>query len=464
MQRGEKMKFNKLEIKNSILVALSDMKFEEMTEIQEQTIPATLNGRNVIGEARTGTGKTAAFAIPILEKIDINNNNVQAVVMSPTRELALQIVDEFKKIAKYEKITILPVVGGMSITDQSKRLKAGAQVIVATPGRLVDHLNRRRVNLKELKFFVIDEVDEMLKAGFIDDINLINNHTNMDKQSLLFSATISKSVLSVASNLMNDYEFISVSKGDNTKSSVKQYAVLLKENQKFSALLKLLALDNPELAIIFGRTKRRVDELMEALTTSGYQALALHGDLNQGQRNAVMRKFKNGDVNILVATDVAARGIDVNNVTHVYNFDLPQEIEFYVHRVGRTGRADKTGVSYSFIKDVEIPHLDRIMKETKSNIKMMELPNAKNLSDASYNKLLKKIDDILANRDITVHQENINQLIETYGANKLVACLIELNSNKKKINDIKLTGEPPVRVKPLKKGSHHGKRSFKRRR
>jgi len=458
------MKFSKLEIKNSILCALSDMKFEEMTEIQEQTIPAILKGRNIIGEARTGTGKTAAFAIPILEKIDVNKNHVQAVIMSPTRELALQIVDEFKKLAKYEKVSILPIVGGMSMSDQIKRIKTGAQIIVATPGRLVDHLNRKRINLKETNFFVIDEVDEMLKAGFIDDINLINNHTNNDKQSLLFSATISKSVLSVASNLMNDYEFISVSKGDNTKSSVKQYAVVLKENQKFSALLKLLAMDNPELAIIFGRTKRRVDELMEALTNSGYQALALHGDLNQGQRNVVMRKFKNGDINILVATDVAARGIDVNNVTHVYNFDLPQEIEFYVHRVGRTGRADKTGVSYSFIKEVEMPHLERIMKETKSTIKIVDLPTSKNLSDASYNKLIKKIDDTLANRDITLHEDNIKQLIETYGANKLVGCLIELNSNKKKINDIKLTGEPPVRVKPLKKGGHHGKRTFKRRR
>ena len=444
------MKFNELKIGKRTLDAIVTMGFDEMMPIQEQAIPKILEGKNIIGEAHTGTGKTAAFGIPLFELIEEDKKEIQCLIMAPTRELAMQIVDELKKIGKNYHYDIVALVGGMSITDQARELKKNPKIIVATPGRIVDHLDRKRLNLNSVKTFILDEVDEMLKVGFKEEIDKIIDLLPKEKQTLLFSATVSKSIQSIASNISDDFELISVTEGTQSTDSITQYCIITKEANKFNTLTKLLDLDNPKLAIVFGRTKRRADELNDALSKCGYKVAALHGDLSQGQRNAVLKKFKNNEINILVATDVAARGLDVTGVTHVYNFDLPQEVEYYIHRIGRTGRANDKGVSYTFVRESEIPHLEKIKKETNSVIKIMDSPSVSDLKNSNRDQIIKKIDESLVNADKIANEASITALMESYSAEDLALALIELTSTKRNLKDITLTGEPPVRIKSVR--------------
>ena len=441
------MKFTELEINERIKKTLSEIGFDDMMPIQEQTIPAILNGENIIGEAETGTGKTAAFVIPLLNNIEFKNKQPECLIVTPTRELAMQIVTEIEKLGKYIKPSFATLVGGMSIQDQVRSLKNNPSIIVGTLGRINDHLRNKKLDLSHIKYFVLDEADEMLKEGFKEDITIINSQIPEDKQTLLFSATISKQILSLSKSIMDDYRFISVKDKNKVSKNIEQFYIIMKEKQKFDTLTKLLDVDNPKSAIIFGRTKRRVDELNEALNKCGYKSVGIHGDLSQQQRNSVMKRFRENQINILVATDVAARGLDISDITHVYNFDLPQEVEFYIHRIGRTGRAKKLGVSYSFIKETEIEHIRKIEAETNVKVKEKSIPTSNEVWGVRNSHTAELIKKRLSEIDVTKTKTFANQLIEEFGPEKLVSVLIESLSKKADINQIALTGEPPVVVR-----------------
>ena len=448
------MKFNTLKLNEKTLKAIQEMGFEEMMPIQEKAIPHILEGKDIVGQAQTGTGKTAAFGIPMFE--NIQPDAVTHLVMAPTRELAMQIVEELRKIGKYHKeVNVVAVVGGMDMKRQITSLRRNPGIIVATPGRLNDLLKRKKVTLTKLKSFVIDEVDEMYKAGFKEELDEIIKYLPDKKQSLLFSATISKNVENIAKETMDDRVNVYVGTGGASTENILQECIILKEKQKFTTLTKLLDIDKPKLAIIFGRTKRRADELGEALNKSGYRALSLHGDLSQSQRNTVMKKFRTNDGHILVATDVAARGIDVAGVTHVYNFDMPQEVEYYVHRIGRTGRAGSTGKAMSFIRDSELSHVEKIKKETKAIINIVAAPTMDNLREENKERIKEMFKDTLARLDVSKNKKLATELIDQYGADQLVMAAIEMNMRKEKLNEIHLTGEPPV-----KNGGKNSRRGY----
>lgn len=458
------MNFKDLNINEKIKSAINDLGYEKMMPIQEKTIPLILKGENIIGEADTGTGKTAAFIVPILNNIDFESKQTECLIVTPTRELAMQIVGEIKKIGKYLNISCATLVGGMSIKDQGKDLKNNPSIVVGTLGRINDHLRNKKLNLSHVKYFILDEADEMLKEGFKEDITTINKRIPKDKQTLLFSATISKQILVLSKTIMNNYEFISVKDKENSPTNIEQYYIIMKENQKFSTLINILDIEKPQSALIFGRTKKRVDELNEALNKCGYKSVGIHGDLSQQQRNAVMRKFKNKDISILVATDVAARGLDINDISHVYNFDLPQEVEFYIHRIGRTGRAFKKGISYSFIKEIELSHIKKIEKETNFKINAKDMPTNEELINAKKDYIENIIIDKLSKIDITKTKDVCNDLLAKYNSEKLVSVLIDILSGKNTIKEISLTGEPPVVTKKTNKNnkfSNNYKRNVK---
>ncbi len=368
--------FSELGISESIMKALEKMGFEEATPIQAQTIPLGITGKDVIGQAQTGTGKTAAFGIPMIEKIDPGLRKIQGLVVAPTRELAIQVSEELHKLAKFKGVRTLPVYGGQHMERQIRALKDRPHIVVATPGRLLDHLRRRTIRVGDVHTAVLDEADEMLNMGFIDDIRDILKAIPEDRQTLLFSATMPKEIRNIAATLMKEPAEVKVKAKEMTVSNIDQFFVEVHEKQKFDTLTNLLDVHVPELAIIFGRTKKRVDELTDGLQArGGFRAEGIHGDLTQGKRTSVLNKFKFGRIEILVATDVAARGLDISGVTHVYNFDIPQDPESYVHRIGRTGRAGKTGEAVSFITPRELPHLNLIEKVTKSKMKRMTPPS-----------------------------------------------------------------------------------------
>lgn len=440
------MNWNDLDINLKIKQAINDIGFTSMMPIQETTIPAILAGDNIIGEAETGTGKTAAFVVPLLSKIDFSLKQTQCLIVTPTRELAIQIVNEISKLGKYINPSYATIVGGLSIRDQVRDLKNSPAIIVGTLGRINDHIRNNKINLQNIKYFVLDEADEMLKEGFKEDITTINDLIPEDKQTLLFSATISKQIISLSKSIMQHHQFISV-KSQQQSTNIDQYYIVMKEKNKFATLTKLLDIDRPKSAIIFGRTKRRVDELNDALNKVGYKAAGIHGDLTQQQRNAVMKKFRDENINILVATDVAARGLDISSVTHVYNFDLPQEVEFYVHRIGRTGRANQSGISYSFIKEQELAHIDKIKREAKVVINEKNIPSSQDVNEHQNEQVRQLIAKKLSEIDITQNKEFITELINEFGPEKITAILINHVSKKSKVRDIALTGEPPVVVK-----------------
>ncbi|MDD2409254.1 MAG: DEAD/DEAH box helicase [Bacilli bacterium] len=447
------MNFKDLNINEEIKSAIKDLGFEKMMPIQEKTIPLILKGENIIGEADTGTGKTAAFIVPILNNINLDLKQTECLIVTPTRELAMQIIGEIKKIGKYLNISYATLVGGMSIRDQGRDLKNNPAIVVGTLGRINDHLRNKKLNLSNVKYFILDEADEMLKEGFKEDITIINKRIPKDKQTLLFSATISKQILALSKTIMNNYKFISVKDKENSPTNIEQYYIIMKENQKFSTLINILDIEKPASALIFGRTKKRVDELNEALNKCGYKSVGIHGDLSQQQRNAVMRKFKNKEISILVATDVAARGLDINDISHVYNFDLPQEVEFYIHRIGRTGRAFKKGISYSFIKEIELSHIKKIEKEANFKINAKDMPTNEELINAKKEYIENIIIDKLSKIDITKTKDICNDLLAKYNSEKLISILIDILSGKNTIKEITLTGEPPVVTKKQNKNN-----------
>ena len=369
------IKFEDLHISEPILRALNDMGFEEPTPIQREAIPVAKSGQDMIGQAQTGTGKTAAFGIPALEQVDPTIQDPQVLILSPTRELAIQVAEELNKMAQHTNIQALPIYGGQDIGRQFRMLKKHPQVIVATPGRLMDHMERKSISFDHVKVVILDEADEMLNMGFVDDINKILTAVPEERQTLLFSATMPKAIQELAETYLTDPTLIRMKPTQVTMDLIEQYYIEVQDRQKFDVLCRLLDIQAPELAIVFGRTKRRVDEVTEALKKRGYMAEGIHGDFSQQKRDSVIRQFREGTIDILVATDVAARGLDISGVTHVYNYDLPQDPESYVHRVGRTGRAGKAGVAMTFVIPREIEHLHAIERLTKRKIARRKAPS-----------------------------------------------------------------------------------------
>jgi ATP-dependent RNA helicase DeaD len=354
-------KFEELGLQDSLLRAIQDMGFETPSEVQEKAIPLLINEDvDVVALAQTGTGKTAAFGFPLIQKIDATNKTTQGLILSPTRELCLQITNELKNYSKYENINVVAIYGGASITDQAKQVKRGAQIVVATPGRMQDMINRRLVDISKIEYCILDEADEMLNMGFYEDITAILSHTPDEKNTWLFSATMPKEVSAIAKKFMHSPKEITVGSRNSGTDTVSHEFYAVSGRDRYLAL-KRLADANPDIfSVIFCRTKRDTQAVAEKLIEDGYNAAAIHGDLSQNQRDLVMKSFRSRQIQMLVATDVAARGIDVENITHVINYQLPDEVETYTHRSGRTGRAGKSGVSIVIVTKSEMRKIKSI--------------------------------------------------------------------------------------------------------
>lgn len=388
--------FESLGLSPKVIEAVKKKGFEEPTEVQAQTIPVMLeNSSDIIAQAQTGTGKTAAFGLPLIDMIDESSNEVQALVLAPTRELAVQVAEEIISLRGDKRITVVPIYGGQSIDQQLRRLKRGAHIVVGTPGRVIDHLNRKTLKISEIKYLILDEADEMLNMGFIDDMEKIMEYTNDSKRTLLFSATMPDRIKKLAENYMQDFKLISVKKKQLTTSLTEQIYFEVKASDKFEALCRIVDLEDQFYGIVFCRTKNDCDQTTQRLIERGYDVEAIHGDISQVQRERTLEKFKKGTVNILVATDVAARGIDVNDLTHVINFSLPQDPESYVHRIGRTGRAGKQGTAVTFITPSEYRKLMFIQKIAKADIKKQNIPAVREIIKSKKRKVYNDIREII---------------------------------------------------------------------
>lgn len=361
------------------------MGFEAATKIQAAAIPLIMSGRDVAGQAQTGTGKTAAFAIPVLERIDPQSKNVQAIVMCPTRELAVQVTGEFIKLAEHMNgVKITPVYGGQPISRQIKQIKSGTQIVVGTPGRVIDHLKRGTLQLKNLKMVILDEADEMLNMGFRDDIETILGFSSEDspKQTIMFSATMSKDIKRIMSRYFNNPEMIKVEGKAPAADGIEQFIVEVRDSMRTEGICRLLDINDYKLALIFCNTKRKCDSLVGEMQSRGYSSDALHGDMSQNVRDKVMDKFRTGKIEVLIATDVAARGLDVDDIDVVFNYDIPQDPEYYVHRIGRTGRAGREGVAYTFSSGRKNKNLRYIENNLKIKLKTIPLPSIKDVESS----------------------------------------------------------------------------------
>lgn len=410
----ENVRFEELDLIPQIQRAVKEMGFEEASPIQAKAIPVVMSGKDIIGQAQTGTGKTASFGIPLLQKIDPKNKHLQAIVLCPTRELAIQVADEIRRLAKFlHGIKVLPIYGGQDIVKQIRSLKSGTQVMIGTPGRVMDHMRRKTVKLDHVNMMVLDEADEMLNMGFREDIETILSGIPEERQTVLFSATMPKPIMEIARKFQKDAQIVKVVKKELTVPKVEQYYYEVRPKNKSEVLSRLLDIYAPKLSVVFCNTKRGVDTLVEELKGRGYFAEGLHGDMKQQQRDRVMNRFRNGKTDILVATDVAARGIDVDDVEAVFNYDIPQDDEYYVHRIGRTGRAGRTGVAFNFVVGKEVYKLRDIQRYCKTKIIAKKVPSANDVADTKIEKIMAKIDDIIANEDLSrmidVIEEKVNE-------------------------------------------------------
>ena len=408
----DKLKFTELNLSQEILKAVTDMGFEEASPIQSLAIPKMIEGVDIIGQAQTGTGKTAAFGIPILEKISPKEKKIQALIMCPTRELAIQVAEELKSLSKYKRgINIVPVYGGQPIVRQMSVLNKGAHIVIGTPGRIIDHIERKTIKLDNTKIVVLDEADEMLDMGFRDDIELILKNLPEQKQTAFFSATMPREFLSLTKKYQKNPINIKVVHEKLTVPQIEQLYCEVREHQKLEALARCIDMADAKLSLVFCNTKRRVDEVTAQLQVRGYSADAIHGDMNQTQRDRVMDKFRNCKIEILVATDVAARGIDVDDVDAVFNFDIPQDIESYVHRIGRTGRAGRTGKAYSFVAGKDIYKIRDIQRYTKVNIKRMPVPSLADVENIRISSFMEKLKETLKKNTFEKYVSKIESLI-----------------------------------------------------
>lgn len=423
------MKFEELNIDERILRAIEDMGFEETSPIQTQAIPAVCEGIDVVGQAQTGTGKTAAYTIPMLMKIDPQIKKPQAIVLCPTRELAVQVAEEIRKLAKYmSDIKVLPVYGGQEIVRQIKSLKTGVQIIVGTPGRVMDHMRRKTVKFDNINMVILDEADEMLDMGFREDMETILTETPQDRQTVMFSATMPKAIMDIARNFQKDARVIKVVRKELTVSNIEQFYYEVRPKNKTEVLCRLIDIYNPRLSVVFCNTKRQVDELISELKGRGYFADGIHGDMKQQQRDRVMDDFRSGNVDILIATDVAARGIDVDDVDMVFNYDIPQDEEYYVHRIGRTGRAGRSGMALSFISGKEVYKLKDIERYCKTKILAKPVPSLDDVKNTKLDNMFDKIKQTIEEGGLTdmvnLVEEHVNQ--EEYTSMDMAAVLLKM--------------------------------------
>ncbi|MCY0884347.1 MAG: DEAD/DEAH box helicase [Firmicutes bacterium] len=413
-----------------VLRALEEMGFEEPSPIQLASIPLIRAGRDLIGQAQTGTGKTAAFGIPIVEGLDHRSHKVQALVLTPTRELAIQVAEEITRIGRYAGVKVVPIYGGQSYDRQIRALEHGSQVAIGTPGRVLDHIRRGTLNLSAVKVLVLDEADEMLDMGFIEDVEEILNNVPAERQTLLFSATVPDPVARLARRYLNNPEHINISPERVTVPQIDQIYYEVREHEKVDALSRILDMEGAERTIIFCRTKKRVDELTEALQARGYGAEALHGDLNQVQRNRVMKRFREGGSEILVATDVAARGLDIENVTHVINYDLPQDSETYVHRIGRTGRAGRSGTAISLIHPREFRQLRQMERILRIRLQRRPLPTPEDVAEKQREILKNRLAEEVERGVLPEYQELVMELAQSYDSVDIAAAALRLMNEK----------------------------------
>ncbi len=407
--------------------AIDQMGYEEPSPIQTTCIPLIVEGKDVIGQAQTGTGKTAAFGIPLVEKAG-TGRHVQSIILLPTRELAIQVAGELRKIAKFKRVRTLPIYGGQSIGHQIRALEQGVQIVIGTPGRVLDHLRRGTLKLDKVQTVVLDEADEMLDMGFIEDIESILQATPVERQTLLFSATIPSEVRRLATRYMRQPEHVQMAKNEMTVPLIDQVFYKVLDRTKLESICRIIDSEDVTLGIIFCRTKRGVDELTEALIARGYLADGLHGDLSQAQRDRVMKRFRQGEIELLVATDVAARGIDVGNVTHVVNYDMPQDTESYVHRIGRTGRAGKRGLAITLVTPREFKLLKQVQRETKATIEGREVPSLEDVAERQAELWRERLQATVQEGGLGHYKAILGNLIDELDPIDLAAAAIKLAS------------------------------------
>ncbi len=442
-------KFKALGLSDISLAEIQQKGFEEPTEIQEKTIPSLLKEDvDIIGQAQTGTGKTAAFGLPLLDMMKENSKTVQALVLVPTRELAIQVAEEINSFKGSRKFQIIPIYGGQSMPDQLHRLKRGVEVVVGTPGRVFDHIKRKSLILSEVSFVVLDEADEMLNMGFIDDVEEILKHANPQRRTLLFSATMPDRIMRVAKRNMRDYKIISMQKGRLTVELTDQIYFEVAANDRFESLCRIIDVEKNFYGLVFCRTKVAVDELTGKLIDRGYDADGIHGDLSQAQRERILDKFKKRQTTVLAATDVAARGIDVMNLTHVINFSLPQDAESYIHRIGRTGRAGKKGVAVTFISPDEYRKLLYISRVTNTTIRKEKVPRASEIVTIKKSRILAELNEIVQAGEHRNHLKTAQYMLQGNEPADVVAALLkytlEDELSEKKYRDIREFGDESV--------------------
>lgn len=437
------MRFNELNLSREVLQAIGEMGFVNPSEVQEHTIPEILDGHDLLAQAQTGTGKTASFGIPMIEKIQDNNyETLQGLVLVPTRELARQVSEELKKLSKHKTfIRVLAIYGGADMGKQLRELKKGASIVVGTPGRVMDHMKRKTIDLSDLKFLVLDEADEMFDMGFRDDMKTIIEKTNDDRQTLFFSATFDNEIKEFSKLYQNNPKKVIIEKKELTAEKIKQYYLELNRNMKTEILNRLILIHKPKKSIIFCNTKRMVENLEEEIAQKGYKVDSLHGDMRQSSRDNVMKKFRKGTIDVLIATDVAARGLDVSDIDIVFNYDLPQQAEYYVHRIGRTARAGKKGLSFTFVTSRDYPKFREIEKYANIKMERIDLPTKGDLERESMENLFDRVSkNILKAEDNVLYSEVLNKLLaqghSLYDISASLLKMVNESSKNKKITEL----------------------------
>ena len=437
------MRFNELNLSREVLQSIEEMGFVNPSEVQEHTIPEILNGHDLLAQAQTGTGKTASFGIPMIEKIvDNNYESLQGLVLVPTRELARQVSEELKKLSKHKTfIRVLAIYGGADMGKQLRELKRGASIVVGTPGRVMDHMKRKTIDLSDLKFLVLDEADEMFDMGFRDDMKTIIEKTNDDRQTLFFSATFDNEIKEFSKLYQNNPKKVIIEKKELTAEKIKQYYLELNRNMKTEILNRLILIHKPKKSIIFCNTKRMVENLEDEIAQKGYKVDSLHGDMRQSSRDNVMKKFRNGTIDVLIATDVAARGLDVSDIDIVFNYDLPQQAEYYVHRIGRTARAGKKGLSFTFVTSRDYPKFREIEKYANIKMERIDLPTKGDLERESMKNLFDRVSKkILKAEDNVLYSEVLNKLLaqghSLYDISASLLKMVNESSKNRKITEL----------------------------
>ena len=423
------MTFEEMCLDTRIMRAIAEMGFEQPSPIQAQSIPIAVEGKDMIGQARTGTGKTASFGIPMLQRINPKDKNLQAIVLCPTRELAIQSANEIRKLAKFlHGIKVLPIYGGQEISKQIRSLKGGVQIVIGTPGRVMDHLRRHTLKPQTVDIVVLDEADEMLNMGFREDIETILGQLPEERQTMLFSATMPKPILEIAKRYLHEPEIVKVIQKELTVPKIEQYYYEVNPRKKNEVLSRLLDMYDPSLSLVFCNTKRKVDELVADLKGRGYFAEGLHGDMKQSQRDRVMNGFRNGRTDNLVATDVAARGIDVDDVEAVFNYDVPQDDEYYVHRIGRTGRAGREGRAFTLVVGKEIYKLKDIQRYCKTKIRRQPIPSVNDVAAIKVEKLLEQAGELIATDGLGRMMDLLEEYLDgsDYSATEMAAALLAM--------------------------------------